>query len=124
MREFAAQVEAHRAELLALLQGWRSEGLRVAGYGAPAKGNTLLQYCGITADLLPFTVDRNPLKVGLATPGQHIPVFSVEELARSTPDRVLVLAWNLAAEVLRQQVPVAAAGARFYVPIPRPRALA
>ena len=120
-REFARGVEAQRAALVELLKRLKSEGKTVAGYGAPAKGNTLLNYCGITTDLLPYTVDRSPLKVGTLTPGMHIPVLKVETLLERQPDFVLILAWNFAEEIMRQQAEYRARGGRFIIPIPMPR---
>jgi hypothetical protein len=122
-RQFAAAVRAHRAALRTLLTDLRAQGLRLAGYGAPAKGNTLLNYCGVDRTLLPFTVDKNPLKVGLYTPGMHIPVRGVEALMEDdpAPDMVLILAWNFAEEIMQQQAAVQRRGGRFIVPIPAPQ---
>lgn len=119
--EFGARAAQNRADLLALLQRLRDEGASVAGYGAPAKGNTLLNYCGIGPDWLPWTADRNPLKVGLLTPGMHIPVVPVDAIAERRPDYLLVLAWNFADEIMQQQQAHAARGGRFLIPIPSPR---
>lgn len=120
---FAQQVEAGRAELVGLLERLRAEGKRVAGYGAPAKGNTLLNYCEIGSSLLPYTVDKNPLKVGLFTPGMHIPVRPVETLGQPAdrPDYVLILAWNFAEEIMRQERAHRERGGQFILPIPRPQ---
>lgn len=118
---FAERTRAQREELRALLQRLTSEGKRVAAYGAPAKGNTLLNYCDIGVDLVPYTVDRNPLKVGTFTPGMHLPVRPVSVLLEEMPDFVLVLAWNFADEIMQQQAAYSAAGGRFIVPIPAPR---
>jgi novobiocin biosynthesis protein NovU/D-mycarose 3-C-methyltransferase len=122
-RRFAHDVEAGRAELVGLLQRLTGEGKRVAGYGAPAKGNTLLNYCGIDTRLLPYTVDKNPLKVGLFTPGTHIPVRDVATLSNgaSPPDYVLILAWNFAEEIMDQQRAHRDRGGRFILPVPRPQ---
>jgi hypothetical protein len=121
LRRFARDVEAQRASLLDLLHGLRSEKKSLAGYGAPAKGNTMLNYCGITTDLLPYTVDKSPLKVGLFTPGSHIPVLAASELLARQPDYCLILAWNFADEIRRQQAEYARRGGRFVLPLPRPR---
>lgn len=123
LRQFARDVQAQRAELLALLGDLRARGKSVGGYGAPAKGNTLLNYCGITTDLLPWTVDKSPLKVGLFTPGTHIPVLPAEELLARQPDYCLILAWNFADEIRRQQAEYERRGGRFILPLPRPRVL-
>ena len=122
-RQFARQVESGRNELVALLERLRAEGQSVAGYGAPAKGNTLLNYCGIDTRLLPFTVDKNPLKVGLYTPGTHIPVRDVSALhdPATRPDYVLILAWNFAEEIMEQQRAHRERGGRFILPVPRPQ---
>lgn len=123
LRQFARDVQAQRAELLALLGDLRARGKSIGGYGAPAKGNTLLNYCGITTDLLPWTVDKSPLKVGLFTPGTHIPVLPAEELLARQPDYCLILAWNFADEIRRQQAEYERRGGRFILPLPRPRVL-
>lgn len=123
LRQFARDVQAQRAELLALLGDLRARGKSVGGYGAPAKGNTLLNYCGITTDLLPWTVDKSPLKVGLFTPGTHIPVLPAEQLLARQPDYCLILAWNFAEEIRRQQAEYERRGGRFILPLPRPRIL-
>ncbi|HEY2805811.1 MAG TPA: class I SAM-dependent methyltransferase [Gemmatimonadales bacterium] len=117
---FARDVEAQRAALLALLAELRAAGKSIAGYGAPAKGNTLLNYCGIGTDLVPYTVDRNPLKVGTWTPGTHLPVLPADTLVERQPDYVLILAWNFADEIMRQQRAYQSAGGRFIIPIPSP----
>src|SRR6185369_3976379 len=104
-----------------LLQGVREGGRWVAGYGAPAKGNTLLNYCGIDKTWLPFTVDRSPLKVGRLTPGMHIPVLPVDTVLEQRPDYLLMLAWNFAEEIMAQQAAYREAGGRFILPLPSPR---
>jgi len=120
-QEFAREVEGNRDALVTLLKSLRDQGHRVAGYGAPAKGNTLLNYCGIGPDLLPFIVDQNPRKVGRFTPGTHIPVKGVEALHAFAPDYVLILAWNFADEIMQQLEAFRARGGRFILPIPAPR---
>jgi hypothetical protein len=109
-----------KRELLALLVDASRRGLSVAGYGAPGKGNTLLNHCGIRTDLLPYTVDRSPYKQGMFLPGTHIPIHAPEELARTRPDLVLILPWNLRDEIPQQLDYVRAWGGRFVLPIPRP----
>jgi hypothetical protein len=120
-RRFSEMVQANRSELLALLNRLKSEGRTLAAYGAPAKGNTLLNFCGIGTDLIPYTVDRSPLKVGRLTPGMHLPVLEAGELAKRRPDYTLILAWNFAEEIMRQQEEYRRKGGRFIIPIPEPR---
>jgi SAM-dependent methyltransferase len=117
-RRFQPRVEATKRNLLEFLIGARREGKTVVGYGAPGKGNTLLNYCGIRADLLAFTVDRNPYKHGRYLPGTHIPVHPPEALDEARPDYVLILPWNLRDEIAGQLAHVRDWGARFVVPIP------
>jgi hypothetical protein len=119
--EFAARVEKNKAALVALLHGLRKEGRRIAAYGAPAKGNTLLNYCGLGADVIEYTVDRNPLKVGKLTPGRHIPVHPRERLDTNAPDYLLILPWNLTDEIMEQESAYRKRGGRFVIPIPEPR---
>ena len=90
------------------------------GYGAPGKGNTLLNYCGIRTDYLDYTVDRNPYKQGTYTPGTRIPIRSPEEIAKTKPDVIVILPWNLAREISEQLSYTADWGASLVVPIPRP----
>jgi novobiocin biosynthesis protein NovU/D-mycarose 3-C-methyltransferase len=120
-KRFALEVASSRSSLLEMLRRLREEGHTVAGYGAPAKGNTLLNYCGIGTSLVPFLVDKSPLKVGLITPGMHIPVLPVNSILEKMPDYLLILAWNFADEIMSQQKEYAERGGRFIVPIPTPR---
>ncbi|HXF97249.1 MAG TPA: class I SAM-dependent methyltransferase [Gaiellaceae bacterium] len=115
---FAEEVKESKRALLALLIELRREGKQVVGYGAPGKGNTLLNYCGIRTDFLDYTVDRNPYKHGLFTPGTHIPIFPPERIAETRPDYILVLPWNLFDEISEQLAYVAQWGAKLIVPIP------
>jgi C-methyltransferase C-terminal domain/Putative zinc binding domain/Methyltransferase domain len=112
-----AVVESKRA-LLDLLIRLRREGKSVAGYGAPGKGNTLLNYCGIRTDLLDFTVDRNSYKQGRFLPGTHIPIHPVEYIREQRPDYILILPWNLRDEIVSQLAYAREWGAKFIVPIP------
>lgn len=120
LRGFAAEVERNRSALVALLKRLKGEGNSIAAYGAPAKGNTLLNFCGVGTDLVAYTVDRNPLKVGCYTPGMHLPVLPVEVILERRPDFLLILAWNFAEEIMRQQAEFAARGGRFILPLPLP----
>ena len=115
---FAEEVKESKRALLDLLIRLRRDGKRVAGYGAPGKGNTLLNYCGIRTDLVDFTVDRNPYKHGLFTPGTHIPIHEPEHIAATRPDYLLVLPWNLVDEISTQLDYVTEWGAKLIVPIP------
>jgi hypothetical protein len=120
---FAEQVAEAKRALLELLIRLRREGKRVAGYGAPGKGNTLLNYCGIRTDFLEFTVDRNPYKQGRFLPGTHIPIHPVERIRERRPDYILILPWNLKTEIVSQLAYAREWGAKFIVPIPRARIL-
>lgn len=115
---FSDRVEGVKRGLLRFLVGAREEGKLVAGYGAPGKGNTLLNYCGIRNDLLSFTVDKNPYKQGLFLPGTHIPIYHPNRIDEEKPDFILILPWNLKNEIMSQMVHVRDWGARFVVPIP------
>jgi hypothetical protein len=115
---FAEKVKESKRTLLELLIGLRREGKQVVGYGAPGKGNTLLNYCGIRTDLVDYTVDRNPYKHGLFTPGTHLPINPVERIAETRPDYVLVLPWNLIDEISSQLAYVGEWGGKLIVPIP------
>jgi SAM-dependent methyltransferase len=115
---FEPRVRELKWRLLECLIGLRRAGKTIAGYGAPGKGNTLLNYCGIRTDLLAFTVDRNPYKQGKFLPGTHIPIRAPELLEQAKPDYILILPWNLRDEIVEQLAFARAWGARFIVPIP------
>lgn len=117
-RRFAAGVQSRKRALLRFLIEAKENGKRVAGYGAPAKASTLLNYCGIRTDLLDYTVDRSPHKQGLFVPGVRIPIHAPEKIAETKPDYVLILPWNLRDEVMEQMAHVREWGARFVVAIP------
>ncbi len=117
--DFRKSVEKTRTNLLNLLAEARDSGKQVAGYGAPAKGNTLLNYCGITADLIGYTVDRNPHKQGMYLPGSHIPIYSPEKIRETKPDFVLVLPWNIKKEIMGQMACIQEWGGKFVVAVPR-----
>jgi hypothetical protein len=116
---FARQVADARNDFVEFLIGCQRTGMRVAGYGAPGKGNTLLNHCGIRSDLMAFTVDRNPHKHGLFLPGTHIPIYPVERLAQERPDYVVIMPWNLREEITAQLAYVRDWGGRFVVSLPK-----
>jgi len=115
---FAPRVEETKRALLDFLIETRRAGKSVAAYGAPGKGNTLLNYCGIRTDFVDYAVDRNPYKHGRYTPGTHIPIFPPERIRETRPDYVLILPWNLKDEITEQLAYVREWGGRFVVPIP------
>jgi hypothetical protein len=118
---FGRAAAENRVNVRAAIERLRADGKSVAAYGAPAKGNTFLNYCRIDPSMVSFTVDRNPLKVGTFTPGMHLPVLSVDTLLTRQPDCVLILAWNFADEIVRQQAEYRRRGGQFLVAIPSPR---
>jgi hypothetical protein len=115
---FASEVLRIKSDLLEFLFAAARDGRSVAGYGAPGKGNTLLNHCGIRSDLLQYTVDRSPVKQGKFLPGTHIPIYAPERLAETRPDYILVLPWNLKDEISRQLEYARSWGARLVFPIP------
>ncbi len=116
---FEAQVRATKRTLLEFLIDAKKHGRKIVGYGAPGKGNTLLNYCGIRTDFLDFTVDRNPYKQGKYTPGTHIPILELARLVAARPDYVLLLPWNLKDEIVQSiGDQVRSWGGKFVVPIP------
>ena len=117
-RTFARRVVDIKAQVLEFFLAARREGKRVAGYGAPAKGNTLINYCGIGPEFLPFTVDRSPYKQGMLLPGSRIPVLRPEAILEAKPDYVFILPWNLRDEIVEQMAAIRGWGGRFVVPIP------
>jgi SAM-dependent methyltransferase len=121
---FGERVAATRRALLAFLVAARGEGRRIAGYGAPGKGNTLLNFCGVRGDLIEYTVDRSPHKQGNFLPGSRIPIFAPERIFETRPDYVVILPWNLEAEIREQMAGIAEWGGRFVIPIPEPRVVA
>jgi SAM-dependent methyltransferase len=117
---FAANVRATKRKFLRLLIDLKDDGHSIAGYGAPAKGNTLLNYCGVRNDILDYTVDANPHKQGLALPGSGVLVFAPERIFETRPEYVLILPWNLKDEIITQLAGVRAWGGRFILPLPEP----
>jgi hypothetical protein len=118
---FDEKVRESKRSLLAFLVEAKRQGRKVVGYGAPGKGNTLLNYCGIRTDFLDYTVDRNPYKHGRFTPGTHIPIHPPGKIDETRPDYILILPWNLREEIMAQLAHVGEWGARFVVPIPLTR---
>lgn len=116
---FQPEIERVRKELLAFLAQAKRDGASVAAYGAAAKGNTLLNYCGVGTDLIAYCVDKNPAKQNKLLPGSHIPVYGVEKMLAAAPDFVLILPWNIRDEVVRQMSSLKAQGSRFVTAIPR-----
>jgi C-methyltransferase C-terminal domain/Putative zinc binding domain/Methyltransferase domain len=115
---FASEVLQIKSDLLRFLLEAAAKGRSVVGYGAPGKGNTLLNHCGIRADLLSFTVDRSPVKQGQFLPGTHIPIYAPDRIAETKPDYILVLPWNLKEEITGQLAYVRDWGGRLVFPIP------
>jgi SAM-dependent methyltransferase len=122
-RDFASKVEGIRKDLRGLLTDLKGKGAKIAAYGAAAKGSTMINYSDVGTEFVDFVVDRNTHKQGLFMPGKHIPVLAPEALLERMPDYVLLLAWNFADEILRQQQEYQQRGGRFIVPVPNPRVL-
>jgi SAM-dependent methyltransferase len=116
--EFAGKVKATKRNILAFLIDQNNQGKQVVGYGAPGKGNTLLNYCGIREDLLQYTVDLSPHKQNTYTPGTHIPIYSPDRIKETKPDFIFILPWNLKDEISKQCQYVREWGGQFVVPIP------
>lgn len=115
---FREQVIETKRKLLELLITIKREGKTIVGYGAPGKGNTLLNYCGMRTDFFDYTVDRNPYKHGKFLPGTHIPIFSPEKITETKPDYLFILPWNLKNEIINQNAFIRKWGGRFIIPIP------
>jgi len=122
-RTFSRRVKETKRKLLEFLISVQRDGKTVAGYGAPAKGNTLLNYCGIRTDLLEYTVDRSPHKQGKFLPGTHIPIFDPDRIRDTRPDFILILPWNIKEEVISQMAYAREWGAQFVIPIPEVRVM-
>jgi len=121
---FAGGVKETKRKLLEFLIRCKQEGKSISGYGAPGKGNTLLNYCGIRTDFLDYTVDRNRYKQGKYTPGTHIPILHPDTIVKTKPDYLLILPWNLKDEIMRQMACIRDWGGQFIVPIPEVRVYA
>jgi C-methyltransferase C-terminal domain len=115
---FGERVHETKRKLLEFLIEAKRSGKKIAGYGAPGKGNTLLNYCGIRTDFLEYTVDRSPFKQGKFLPGTHIPIFPPEQILSTRPDYLLILPWNLKDEIIKQMTVIRDWGGKFVVPIP------
>jgi len=120
---FGEQVKETKRKLLDFLVSAKRAGKKVVGYGAPGKGNTLLNYCGIRTDFIDFTVDRSPYKQGKYLPGTHIPILAPDKLREARPDYVLILPWNFKDEIVQQLADIRSWGGKFVVPIPAARVL-
>lgn len=116
---FSEQVKETKGNLLAFLIDARRAGKTIVGYGAPGKGNTLLNYCGIRTDFLDYTVDRNPYKHGKFLPGTHIPIYPVDRITQTKPDYLFILPWNFKDEIMQQMAHIREWGGQFVVPIPK-----
>lgn len=116
---FGERVKEVKRTLLEFMIGAKREGMHLVGYGAAAKGNTLLNYCGIRTDFLDYVVDRSPHKQNRFLPGTRVPILSPEILKKTKPDYLLILPWNLKAEIVEQMAHIREWGGRFVVPIPR-----
>jgi hypothetical protein len=120
---FGERVKESKRELLEFLMTAKRAGKRIAAYGAPGKGNTLLNYCGIRTDFIDYTVDRSPHKQGNYLPGSRIPIYAPDKVFETRPDYLLLLPWNLSAEIVRQMANVRSWGGKFVVPIPHVKVL-
>jgi len=120
---FAERVKETKRRILELLIEITRAGGKVAGYGAPGKGNTLLNYCGIGTDFINYTVDRNPHKQGKLLPGSRIPIHAPSRIAETRPDYLFILPWNLRDEVIEQMSLIRGWGGRFITPIPEPQVI-
>jgi sulfur relay (sulfurtransferase) DsrF/TusC family protein len=116
---FGEQVKVTKRQLLHFLIEAKNNGKTIVGYGAPAKGNTLLNYCGLRTDFIDYTVDRNPHKQGLYLPGTHIPIYHPDTIHQTRPDYVLILPWNIKNEIVEQMNAIREWGGQFVVPIPQ-----
>jgi hypothetical protein len=121
LNNFATLVKNHRKTLLELLNDLKKNGKKIVGISAPAKGNTLLNYCKIDSEILDYVTERNPFKIGKFTPGMHIPVYSDEKLLEDQPDYALILAWNFADEIIKNNSTYQKRGGKFIIPTSKPK---
>lgn len=119
--QFADKVKEQKESLRKLLQDLKADGKKIVGLSAPAKGNTLLNYCQINRDFLDFITEKNPLKIGRYTPGTHIPIYNDEKILTENPDYALILAWNFADEIMNNMKEFKEKGGKFIIPIPKPK---
>jgi len=119
-QEFAKEVEAYKEAFVALLKDLKQQGKKIIGNGAAAKGNTLLNYCKISPEIMDLIVDPNPIKFGMFTPGMHIPVFSLDKVDEVKPDYMVILPWNFQEVIIEQEQRIKAWGGKFIVPLPKP----
>ena len=121
--KFANETSLLKEKLVRLLKRLKREGARITGYGATAKGNTLLNYCEIGTDVLDYITDTTPFKQGCYTPGMHIPIFPEEKFHEEPPDYAILLAWNYADAILQKESEYRQNGGKFILPIPEPRVI-
>lgn len=121
LKQFAQDVKKQKEELFSLLTDFKKNGKRVVGVGAPAKGNTLLNYCKIDTGILDYLTEKAEVKIGLFSPGMHIPIVSDKELINDKPDYALLLAWNFADEIMKNLDEYRKIGGKFIIPIPHPK---
>jgi hypothetical protein len=118
---FGERVKETKRKILDFLIKVKREGKSIAGYGAPAKGNTLLNYCGVRTDFIEYTLDRSPHKQGQYLPGTHIPIYHPDKVKETKPDYLLILPWNLKDEIMEQMCHIREWGGQFVVLIPEPK---
>jgi methylation protein EvaC len=121
--QFAVKCQQNKIELLSLLNQFKKEGKRVAGYAATSKSTTILNFCGITTDLIEFISDSTPEKIGCLSPGSHIPIVSHESMKANLPDYLVLFAWNHEAEILRKEKNLAVQGVKWIRFVPKVKVL-
>ena len=121
LKKFADDVKKHRKALVSLLSDLKRQGKRIVGVGAPAKGNTLLNYCNIDTGILDYITEKSQMKIGLYTPGTHIPIYADQKLIEDKPDYALLLSWNFAEEIMKNLKDYTKQGGKFIIPFPKPK---
>ena len=116
-QKLAEKIADSKKELVSILKDLKDKGLSIAAYGSPARGNTILNYCKIGPDILDFATEELPSKIGLYTPGMHIPVVDIEEARENPPDYYLMLAWNYKDQILKKELEFMKKGGKFIIPI-------